>query len=151
MESRLSTSLKRHIPALVAIAVFGFFVNLLALSGSFFMLQIYDRVIPSRSVPTLIALLSIVAIFFLAMAILDTIRGRISARIGAQLQVDLDGDVLDAAMRAPPALRRQSETAQHDLESVRRFAGSPLPAAMFDLPFAPLFFFAIFLRHPYLG
>jgi len=92
-----------------------------------------------------------VAVFFLTMAVLDTIRGRISTRIGAQIQVDLDEVVLDAAMRAPPSLRRQAETAQHDLEAVRRFAGSPLPAAIFDLPFAPMFFLAIFLLHQYLG
>ncbi|MFT5869481.1 MAG: ATP-binding cassette subfamily C protein [Paracoccaceae bacterium] len=137
--------------ALIFAALFSVFVNLLMLTGPLFMLQVYDRVLASRSEATLIALLVLVAGLYGAMAVLDFVRGRIGARIGAQLQTRLDGTVFAAVLRAPLGLSRQAATGLADLESVRRFCSAPVAFAIFDAPFSPLFIVAIFVFHPLLG
>jgi len=146
-----SGALYRHRSALLLVALFSIFVNLLMLAGPLFMLQVYDRVIPSRSEPTLVALFLLLIGLFAAMALLEAVRGRIGARIGASLQSDLDARVFSAAMFAPQSVAKEAGTALYDLEAVRKFAGSPLAFAFFDLPFAPLFFATIFILHPLLG
>lgn len=151
MPETLSAATARHIPALLLIALFSIFVNLLMLTGPLFMLQVYDRVLASRSVPTLVALFLLIVGLFAAMALLEAVRGRIGTRIGATLQADLDARVFRAAMSAPQSVGKEAATALYDLEAVRKFAGSPLAFAFFDLPFAPLFFAAIFVLHPMLG
>lgn len=151
MPETLSSATARHIPALLLIALFSVFVNLLMLTGPMFMLQVYDRVLASRSEPTLVSLFLLVVGLFVAMALLEAVRGRIGTRIGASLQADLDARVFRAAMSAPQSVGKEAATALYDLEAVRRFAGSPLAFAFFDLPFAPLFFGAIFILHPMLG
>lgn len=151
MPETLSAAAARHIPALLLIALFSTFVNLLMLTGPLFMLQVYDRVLASRSEPTLVALFLLIIGLFAAMALLETVRGRIGTRIGATLQADLDARVFRAAMAAPQSVSKEAATALYDLEAVRKFAGSPLAFAFFDLPFAPLFFGAIFILHPLLG
>ncbi len=139
--------------ALVAVFVFSVFVNLLMLTAPLYMLQVYDRVLGSRSVETLVALSVLVAFLFLAMGILDHARGRITARIGARLQDRLDRRVFAAAVRRltltpndPAAL-----AAQRDLEAVQRLWASPVLLAMFDIPWTPIFIAAIFLFHVWLG
>ncbi|NJN35800.1 MAG: type I secretion system permease/ATPase, partial [Nitrospiraceae bacterium] len=151
MPETLSAASSRHIPALLLIALFSTFVNLLMLTGPLFMLQVYDRVLASRSEPTLVALFLLIIGLFAAMALLETVRGRIGTRIGATLQADLDARVFRAAMSAPQSAAKEAATALYDLEAVRKFAGSPLAFAFFDMPFAPLFFGAIFILHPLLG
>src|SRR5512146_2951874 len=139
MPDTLSAALRRHIPAFVLTGFFSLVLNLLMLTGPVFMLQVYDRVLPSRSEPTLVALLLLVAGLFVAMAVLDAVRGRIGARVGAGLQADLDPRVFRAALEAPLPLAREAASAPADLDAVRRLAASPLAGAVFDLPFAPLF------------
>ena len=151
MPETLSAAAARHIPALLLIALFSTFVNLLMLTGPLFMLQVYDRVLASRSEPTLVALFLLIIGLFAAMALLEAVRGRIGTRIGATLQADLDARVFRAAMAAPQSVGKEAATALYDLEAVRKFAGSPLAFAFFDMPFAPLFFGAIFILHPLLG
>jgi ATP-binding cassette, subfamily C, bacterial len=151
MPETLAAATTRHIPALLLIALFSVFVNLLMLTGPLFMLQVYDRVLASRSEPTLVALLILIVGLFAAMGLLEAVRGRIGTRIGATFQADLDARVFRAAMNAPQSVAKEAGTALYDLEAVRRFAGSPLAFAFFDLPFAPLFFGAIFILHPLLG
>lgn len=151
MLNSLPTAAKRHLPALLLVGLFSIFVNLLMLTGPLFMLQVYDRVLASRSEPTLVALFLLIVFLFAAMALLETVRGRIGTRIGATLQADLDARVFRAAMSAPQSVAKEAATALYDLEAVRRFAGSTLAFAFFDMPFAPLFFAAIFILHPMLG
>ena len=117
------------------------------------MLQVYDRVLGSRSEATLVALSLLAAAMFLAMGILDHTRARIMARIGAHLQDRLDRRVFAAAMRRltlqpgePTAL-----AAQRDLESIQRLWASPVLIALFDIPWTPFFIAAIFVFHPMLG
>ena len=151
MHSELGSATRKHLTAIVLIAVFTTFVNLLGLTGSLFMLQVYDRVLPSRSEPTLLLLFLLVALLFGAMGLLDLIRGQIGARIGAALQSDLDARVFKASLAPPPSAQKAAATALYDLEAVRKFLSSPLAFAFFDLPFAPLYLAAIFIFHPMLG
>ncbi len=136
-----------------AVFVFSIFVNLLMLTGPIFMLQIYDRVLSSRSEETLIALLLLVAFLYVMMGLLDYARGRITARAGARFQDALDRRVFDAAL-ARLTVRpsdRLAQGAQGDLESIQRLLTSPTFLAVFDIPWTPIFIIAIFLFHPWLG
>jgi ATP-binding cassette subfamily C protein len=145
----------RHKSSGLYVAVFGFsfFVNLLMLTGPLYMLQVYDRVLGSRSEETLIALSILVLLLFLAMAFLDHARGRILARAAAAFQTGLDRRVFQAAVRRLTLAPSDplAAAAQRDLEAARSFMGSPILIAFFDLPWTPLFVTAIFIFHPYLG
>ena len=109
-----------------AAGVFSAFVNLLMLTGPLYMLQVYDRVLGSRSVATLLALTALVVFLYTMMGLLDYARGRIMARVGARFQARLDKRVFDAVMRKN-ALGHQDETALalRDLEAVQRSAHLP--------------------------
>ncbi|MBC7479509.1 MAG: type I secretion system permease/ATPase [Pseudorhodobacter sp.] len=138
---------------LMAAFLFSVFVNILMLTGPLYMLQVYDRVLGSRSEPTLWALSGLMAFLFLVMGILDYSRGRIMARVGARMQERLDRRVFAAALKRmqqapndPLAL-----AAQRDLEAVQRLWASPVLIAVFDIPWAPMFLAAIFVFHPLLG
>ena len=137
-----------------AIGLFSAFVNLLMLTGPLFMLQVYDRVLTSRSEATLVALIAIVAFLFLMMGLLDHARGRVLARAGARFQARLDGRVLGAILTRAgrsPASRSAPATGLHDLEAMQRFASGPGPFAFFDAPWTPVFLFALFTFHWLLG
>lgn len=137
----------------VSAIIFSAFVNLLMLTGPLYMLQVYDRVLGSRSEATLVALSTIVVALFLAMGLLDHARSRLLARVGARLQAQLDRRVFEAAVTRSNALPGDTlaASAQRDLESMQRFWASPVATALIDLPWTPLFLAAIFLFHPLLG
>ena len=136
-----------------ACALFSVFVNLLMLTGPLFMLQVYDRVLSSRSEATLVTLLGIVAFLFLIMGLLDYARGRVLARAGARMQIRLDDRVLRAvlARSVSPAERAQPAAGPADLESLQRFAASSAPFALFDAPWTPIFLAVLFVFHWTLG
>ena len=133
--------------------LFSVFVNLLMLTGPLFMLQVYDRVLTSRSEATLVTLVAIVAFLFLMMGVLDHARGRVLARAGARLQTRLDSRVLRAILSraTSPAERSRPATGLRDLESVQRFASSSGPFAFFDAPWTPIFLCVLFAFHWLLG
>ncbi len=135
-----------------SVGLFGVFVNLLMLTGPLYMLQVYDRVLGSRSVATLIALSGIAAFLFAMYGVLEFARSRVMARAGARFQARLDGRVFDAVLRKS-AVRGSQETAGNlaDLESVQRLMSSPVLLALTDIPWTPAFIFAIFIFHPWLG
>jgi ATP-binding cassette subfamily C protein len=137
----------------VSIAVFSFFVNLLQLIGPLYMLQVYDRVIPSRSEETLVALTALIAALYAFMGLLDYTRARIASRIGAMAQSRLDARVFTAVMRRSLLASERSKPASglKDLEAIQKLLGSPVLFAVFDMPWAPIYIFAIFTFHPYLG
>lgn len=137
----------------LAIGIFSFFVNLLMLTGPLFMLQVYDRVLGSRSEETLVALLVLVAGLFALMGVLDFARGRVAARIGAAFQTHLDARVFAATLSrtTTPTGRTASATALRNLESVQKLLASPATFSLIDIPWAPIFILAIFTFHPMLG
>ncbi|WP_344844021.1 type I secretion system permease/ATPase [Celeribacter arenosi] len=134
-------------------AVFSACVNMLMLTGPLFMLQVYDRVLGSGSEATLVALFVIVAFLYLMMGLLDGVRSRVLSRIAARFQTDLEDRVFHASMAQAASEPRQVARvrAMDHLAAIRRFLASPVIAAMFDLPFVPLFLAGIAIFHPYLG
>lgn len=135
------------------VGLFSIFVNLLMLTGPLFMLQVYDRVLGSRSEATLVALFGLVALLYLLMAVLDHARGRILARVGAEFQTILDRRVFEAVLRRAvvPVERNRPASGLHDLEAVQRLLSSPVLFAVFDIPWVPLYIGMIFIFHPWLG
>ena len=135
------------------VALFSVFVNLLMLTGPLFMLQVYDRVLSSRSEETLVALLGLVAMLYLLMGTLDAARARVAARIGARFQDALDARVFGAVLSSnvQSDAQLQSGAGLRDLESIQHFTASPVLFAIFDMPWAPLFIGVIFVFHPLLG
>lgn len=151
--SELSTALAACKSALIGIAVFSGMSNILMLTGAFFMLEVYDRVLPSRSVPTLVALTVIAVVLFIAMGVLDFIRGRILVRIGASLDEQLSGRVYDALIRVPLKTGNRNDGLQplRDLDNIRSFLSGMGPIAFCDLPWIPLYLIICFIFHPLLG
>ena len=152
-DGALGTSFARCRPLLWQAAGISVLVNLLMLTGPLFMLQIYDRVLASRALPTLAALSALAAAMFAFYGLFEFLRGRLMARVGARVQAELDREVFQASVRAArerdPERRRLN--AVRDLESLQQFFSGPAPTAVLDLPWSPLFFLAIFLFHWQLG
>jgi ATP-binding cassette, subfamily C, bacterial PrsD len=136
-----------------AIALFSGMSNILMLTGSLFMLEVYDRVLPSRSVSTLVALLLLATGLYGALALLDLIRGRIMVRIGNTLDEAVSARVYDAVVRLPLIIGNRGDGVQplRDLDSVRSFLSGLGPIAFFDLPWIPFYLAICFAFHPYIG
>lgn len=138
---------------IAAVAVFSVAVNLLNLTGPLFMMQVYDRVLGSGSVPTLAALFGLVAFLFVMMGLIDLARVRVMSRVAMRFQDRLESRVFQAAL-AEGAVTGQASAAQgglRDLEAVRQLIGSPVLMALFDLPWAPVFLAGLYIFHPVLG
>lgn len=138
---------------LVLAFVFSASVNLLMLTAPIYMLQVYDRVLVSRSEETLVALSLLATFLFLMMGVLDHARGRIMARIGARMQMALDRRVQGAAQARLIVAPGDDAAlaARSDLDALTRLWASPVLVALFDAPWTPLFLLAIFVLHPLLG
>jgi ATP-binding cassette subfamily C protein len=123
------------------------------LTGSFFMLQVYDRVLPSRSVPTLIGLMILAIILYAFQGGLDLVRNRISSRIGRFLEETLGLRVYDAVVRLPLKTRGDGDGLQplRDIDQVRGFLSHGGPTALFDLPWIPLYLGICFYFHFWIG
>jgi ATP-binding cassette subfamily C protein len=136
-----------------ALAAFSGLSNLLMLTGSFFMLQVYDRVLPGRSIPTLVALLVLATALYVFQAGLDLVRNRISVRVGRHLDERLGLRVFDAVVRLPLKTRGDGDGLQplRDLDQVRGFLSGGGPAAFFDLPWMPIYLGICFMFHFWIG
>lgn len=145
----LRTVRNRNVPTFMAVGLFSVFVNLLMLTGPIYMLQIYDRVLGSRSEETLVALSILAISLYAVMGVLDWARGRVLARVGARFQQDLDERVFRAGLATRTA--RNDGKALDDLEAVQRVFSSQVLFAVFDMPWTPVFAAAIFIFHPWLG
>ena len=151
--SALSLALSRCRNAFIGIGVMSGMINILYLTGSFFMLEVYDRVLPSRSVPTLVGLVVLAVGLYMTQAILDLIRGRILVRIGASLDESLSGRVFDTVARLPLKVGQRNDGLQplRDLDSIRSFLSGLGPVALFDLPWMPFYIVICFAFHPLIG
>jgi PrtD family type I secretion system ABC transporter len=135
------------------VALFSGVVNLLMLAGPLYMLQIYDRVLSSRSVPTLVVLSVFLVGAYVFQGALDLIRSRVVVRAAALLDQNLALTVHSAVIRLAVANRHPSEGPQpvRDLDQIRAFLTGAGPIAIVDLPWIPVFLFICFLIHPWLG
>ena len=110
-------------------AVFSTFVNLLGLTGSLYMLQVYDRVIPGHSVPTLVALSLLALAMFVAMGVLDHYRARLLARAGVRFQACLDPRIFLLTVTRPARIGEGGNAglALQDLEAIQKLLSGPAP------------------------
>ena len=152
-KSELRDALGSCVAAFIGIGIFSGLINLLMLTGSLFMLEVYDRVLPSRSVPTLIGLSALAAVLFTFQALLEITRGRLLVRIGNQLDCKLGARVYDLVVGLPLRARPGSDGLQpvRDLDTVRSFLSGLGPTALFDLPWIPLYVAICFAFHVMIG
>src|SRR5262245_56419033 len=150
-KSELRAALGSCKSALVGTGVFSGLINLLMLTSSLFMLEVYDRVLPSRSVPTLVALSVLAAILFTFQALLEVTRGRLLLRIGNQLDHPLSPRVYDLVVRLRNKPGSDGQQPVRDLDTIRSFLSSAGPTAFFDLPWIPLYLAICFAFHTLIG
>jgi PrtD family type I secretion system ABC transporter len=151
--SELADALRRSRSVFLGVGLLSGLINILMLTGPLFMLQIYDRVLPSHSIATLVGLAILTAGLFLFQGVLEAIRGRVLLRIGGALNDEVSARAYDAVARLPLKTRGGGDGLQpiRDLDQIRSFLGSPGPSALFDLPWMPLYVGICFLFHPLIG
>jgi len=151
--SELVDALRACRDAFIGVGVMSCMINLLYLTGSIFMLEVYDRVLPSRSVPTLVGLVILAGGLYIAQGFLDLLRGRILGRIGTSLDEAINARVFETVVRLPLLVGNRNEGLQplRDLDNVRSFLGTMGPGAFFDLPWLPFYLAICFAFHWLLG
>jgi ATP-binding cassette, subfamily C, type I secretion system permease/ATPase len=151
--SELGDALRACRSAFIGVGAMSCMINLLYLTGSLFMLEVYDRVLPSRSVPTLVGLVILAGGLYVAQGVLDLIRGRILVRIGTALDESLNSRVFETVVRLPLMAGGRGEGLQplRDLDNVRSFLSSMGPGAFFDLPWLPFYLLICFAFHVMIG
>ncbi|WP_210311491.1 type I secretion system permease/ATPase [Rhizobium leucaenae] len=139
--------------AFFSIAIASAAINMLALTGSFFMLQVYDRVIPSRSLPTLAGLAIIAATLYIFQGALELLRSMLLARVGVSLDERMNRKVFGSLILLPTKMQAPDDGLQsvRDLEQIRSFLSGAGSTALFDLPWMPLYLILCFLFHFWIG
>ena len=155
--SKVSSELREALAscwhAFLGVALLSGLINILYLTGSFYMLEVYDRVLPSRSIPTLVALSLLALMLFAFQGVLDVIRSRILVRVAAALDEKLSARVYDIVVQLPLRSKSQGDglAPLRDLDQIRAFLVTSGPLALFDLPWMPLYLIICFLFHPWIG
>lgn len=128
-------------------------VNLLMLTGPIFMLQVYDRVLVSGSVPTLVVIGALAFAIYCFYGVLEGLRGRILFRIGQQVDSKLSANAFALSATIPNRLGAKGRTLRpvQDLDTVSQFLLGHGPAAIFDIPWLPFYLGFVFLFHSLLG
>lgn len=139
--------------AFLGVGLFSGIINVLVLTGSLYMLQVYDRVLPSRSVPTLIGITLLLVILYAAYGALDFARVRALSRIGLGIDRQLRSRVMEALLILPLRARQGTDALQpvRDLDQIRSFLSGLGPTALFDMPWLPVYIGLIYFLHPILG
>jgi ATP-binding cassette subfamily C protein len=138
-------SCRRHF---LAAAIFSFLLNLLFLAPALYMLQVYDRVVATGGKMTLLFVTIALAIALLTLSALDAIRSRLMVRASIRLEAAVAPRVLNRMLSVGGSANIQ---AMRDLDTVRQTIASPVAAALFDAPFAPIFIIVGFLLHFWIG
>jgi ABC-type protease/lipase transport system fused ATPase/permease subunit len=155
-ENPLSAAFANVRGAFVFVGLFSLFINLTMLVAPIYMLQVYDRVLASRSYETLLSLSVLAAALILLSAVVEIARARVLVRIGTELDAVLAGQLFKNAFRADPSATAPGDEAgasqsMRDLETVRSFMTGAGVLALFDAPWTPIYLAIIFLFHPLLG
>ncbi len=139
--------------AAVSVFVISGVVNLLALTGAFYMLQIYDRALTSQSVPTLLALSALAIVLYLFQGLLDITRSQVLIRLGAQLDLKLAPLAHKVVVDMPRYGFSSTEAMARgrDVDTLRQFISGQGLIALFDIPWTPVFLVFVYLLHPWLG
>ncbi|MDZ4841799.1 MAG: type I secretion system permease/ATPase [Hyphomicrobium aestuarii] len=150
--ARATTGFTRARSAFFFAAIFSGVINLLMLTGPLFMIQVYDRVLSSKSVPTLVALALVAIGLYMFLGVFEFIRTRIMVRVGMlygeEMRLPVFDRVLWHAVTKSPGVGTQP---LRDLDAVRQFVSGPAPFSIFDMPWVPLYVAVNFLFHPWLG
>lgn len=135
------------------IGIFSGLINLLMLAGPLYMLQVFDRVLSSRSLQTLLGLSLLLLAAYALLGFLEAIRLRLLARIGARFDEQVSPTAFAAAQKLPLLGFKPEQALQpvRDLDLVRAFLASLGPTALLDMPWLPLFLAGAFILHPWLG
>jgi ATP-binding cassette subfamily C protein PrsD len=147
--SDLTKSSRLPIVALVCLSLIS---NLLMLTGSLFMLQVYDRVLASRSLPTLAALTLLVAVLYGFYALIEWLRARMAVRFGGLIDEKLSIQLFKESIRQK--LRPRGDVNSdpvRDLDTLRQFVSGMGPISLLDLPWMPIYLALAFLLHPTIG
>lgn len=149
----VTAALRKTRSAFLSVALISVVTNILMLTGPLFMMQVYDRVLSSRSVPTLVALSILALGLYLFLGILEIIRGRMLGRIGERIEEELGRSAVEAALALPLRMSPKETVSQplRDLDQVRQFMSGAGPVAICDLPWLPFYLAILYLFHPYLG
>jgi ATP-binding cassette, subfamily C, bacterial len=139
--------------AILSVSVISGIINLLALTGSLYMLQVYDRVLSSHSVPTLISLSVLMFVLYAFYGLLDLLRNQASGRAAVLFDRRIAGPVHAVVVNLPlkGASRSTAQQPMRDVDTIRSFFASGGPVAFLDLPWMPLYLAFVFLLHPLLG
>ncbi len=128
------------------VAFFTFFINLLALTSSVYMLQVYDRVLASRSTHTLLYLTLFAAGCLLTLALLEVVRSRLLVRMGVRFDAQLSALVFTRTLQGA-----RSGQGLRDVEQLRAFFSGPTTLSLLDVPWMPFYIGLVYLLHPWLG
>ena len=139
---------KRHF---VFAGVFSGLINILYLAPSIYMLQVYDRVVPTRGVSTLVVLSVILAVSLIVFAVLDAVRMRLLLRASNRLEKMAATNILHRILGAGGATPGQRAQAMRDFDTLRGTLTGPAIVAIFDAPWAPIYIFISWLIHPLIG
>ncbi len=126
-------------------------INLLMLTGPLFMIQVYDRVLSSGSVPTLLVLLGLTLLLYCAYGLFETLRARILTRLSLFFEQENSHDCFIQSFGQQPRNTSSSDRLDASLRKIRAFLSGAGPAALFDLPWTPLYLGLLFLFNPLLG
>lgn len=137
----------------VSLLVVSGIINVLALTGSFYMMQVYDRALTSHSLPTLVALSLLTLGLYCAQGALDVLRSQVTVRIGAKLDQKLAPLAHRVTIDMPRFGFSSAEATERgrDVDTLRSFISGQGPIALFDLPWMPVFIIFVYLLHPWLG
>lgn len=138
--------------AFFGVAILSAVSNILMLVSPLFMMQVYDRVLTSHSIPTLAALSLLAAGIYAVLAIIEILRSKILLQIGRRLDEQLNMPSIIATLSVPAAGQEGAPSAPlRDLDQIRQFMSGPGPIAIADLPWMPVFVFVLYLFHPLFG
>ena len=156
MKQRLNTPLNDAFnackPILGSVVIFSFFINMLMFVGPMYMLQIYDRVLSSRSEYTLLMLSLVVLLLFMIYGILEAVRSRILVRTGVKFNNVLAPPLLDTVFKQAVKVSGGAQgQALRDMDTVREVLSGSGILAFCDAPWVPIFLAGCFLIHPWLG
>lgn len=137
--------------AFLTVGFFSAVINILMLTGPIYMLQVYDRVLSSGSVPTLQGLFLIVVILYSFLGIYEFLRARLLSRASYRMDQAVGSDAFGFWLRSGMVENRELYNPVHDLSMIRSFLASPAVLGLFDLPWIPIFLGVVFFIHPWLG
>ncbi|MDY0136413.1 MAG: type I secretion system permease/ATPase [Thiomicrospira sp.] len=147
-KTELQKALANIKSAFISVGVFSLFINILMLVPPLYMLQLYDRVLTSRSEDTLVMLTLIVVVLFITMGVLEFIRSRILIRVGNRLDQELNENLFASMFKKSVNEPGQnSPQPLNDMTSIRQFMTGNGPFAFFDAPWLPIYIVILFMFH----